>query len=83
MSLATEEDKETTEIMIDSFVNGASLFPMRLFNIIAIEEDVEKIVDAIMKANKTNYNIGDGKIFVLPIADLVRVRTGESGEAAM
>ncbi|MCE5285827.1 MAG: P-II family nitrogen regulator [Pelosinus sp.] len=83
MSLASEEDKETTELMIDSFVSGASLFPMRLFNIIALDEDVDKIVDAIIKVNKTNYNIGDGKIFVLPIADLVRVRTGESGEAAM
>lgn len=83
MSLATEEDKEAAEAMIDSFLNGASLFPRRLFNIMAHDEDVPKIIDAIFKANKTNYNVGDGKIFVLPVADLVRVRTGESGEEAI
>jgi nitrogen regulatory protein PII 2 len=40
-------------------------------------------VDAITQANKTEYGIGDGVIFVMPILDAIRVRTGESGEAAI
>lgn len=40
------------------------------------------VVDVIMKANQTGEH-GDGKIFVLPESDVVRVRTGESGNAAL
>lgn len=42
----------------------------------------DKVVDTILKAAKTGQ-VGDGKIFVAPIEDVVRVRTGESGEAAL
>jgi nitrogen regulatory protein P-II 1 len=43
---------------------------------------VDKVVDTILKAAKTGQ-VGDGKIFVAPVEDVVRVRTGESGEAAL
>jgi len=39
-------------------------------------------VEAIVKAAKTG-KIGDGKVFVLPIDDIVRIRTDEKGEAAV
>ncbi len=46
------------------------------------DEDEEKVVATIMAAAKTG-SIGDGKIFVTPLSDAVRIRTGESGEAAL
>ncbi len=46
------------------------------------EEDVQTIVDTILKHARTGA-VGDGKIFVLPIDDAYRVRTGESGEEVM
>jgi len=43
---------------------------------------VDSAVEAIVKAAKTG-KIGDGKIFVSPIQDIVRIRTGETGEHAV
>ena len=43
---------------------------------------VDSVVDAIIKSARTE-KIGDGKIFVIPIEDVIRIRTGESGEAAI
>ena len=39
-------------------------------------------VDAIVKASNTG-EIGDGKVFVAPVAEAIRVRTGETGESAL
>jgi nitrogen regulatory protein P-II 1 len=50
---------------------------------VAISDDlVAKTVEAIKSAAKTG-KIGDGKIFVLPIDEAVRIRTDESGEGAI
>ncbi len=46
------------------------------------DDQVQAAVDAIIEANQTK-NHGDGKIFILPILDAVRVRTGETGEEAI
>ena len=43
---------------------------------------VERAIEAIVKAARTG-KIGDGKIFVTPVEQVVRIRTGESGEAAV
>jgi nitrogen regulatory protein P-II 1 len=43
---------------------------------------VASAVDTIAKAAKTG-KIGDGKIFILPIEDVIRIRTGENGDAAI
>jgi nitrogen regulatory protein PII len=40
---------------------------------------VDKAVETIMKTARTG-KIGDGKIFIMPIDDVIRIRTGESGE---
>ncbi len=42
----------------------------------------EKVISTIMKGAQTGQ-IGDGKIFVTPIADAIRIRTGETGKAAL
>ena len=46
------------------------------------EKNVEKTVQAIIKAAHTG-EIGDGRIFVIPIEDAVRIRTGERGGIAL
>lgn len=56
--------------------------PKRMITLLAMEEDVSLIVEAIMKVNCTGQ-IGDGKIFVCPVEDAVRVRTKESGADAI
>ena len=43
---------------------------------------VERAIDAVIKAARTG-KIGDGKIFVTTVEQVVRIRTGESGEAAV
>ncbi len=83
ISLANDEDIKEAEILIDGFLNGTRLFPRRLFNIVAHDQDVDKIVQAIMTVNKTTNNVGDGKIFILPLSDGIRVRTGETGDSAI
>jgi nitrogen regulatory protein P-II 1 len=50
---------------------------------IAVNEDfVQKTVDAIISAARTG-EIGDGKIFILELADCIRIRTGDHGKAAI
>ena len=50
---------------------------------VAVRSDlVDQVVDAVVKAAKTG-KIGDGKVFVLPIEEAVRIRTDERGEAAV
>jgi nitrogen regulatory protein P-II 1 len=46
------------------------------------DEDLERVTGAIIDAAKTN-DFGDGKIFILDIADAVRIRTGERGNDAL
>ena len=43
---------------------------------------VDMAVEAIMKAARTN-KIGDGKIFVMPVEEVIRIRTGETGNSAV
>ena len=53
---------------------------------IAVNEDfVEPTIDAIIKGGRTGASgeIGDGKIFVLPLEDCIRIRTGERGTEAI
>lgn len=58
------------------------LYPKRVLTVVVEDDKVDDVVQAIIAPNKTGKP-GDGKIFVLPVADSVRVRTGESGEAAI
>jgi nitrogen regulatory protein PII len=50
--------------------------------VVVADEVAGKTVDAIVKAAKTG-KIGDGKVFVMPIEEAVRIRTDERGEAAV
>ena len=83
LEFAGDDQDIDTQVLIDGFLTGERLFPRRLFTLMVHDEDVSKIVDAIISVNKTDNNVGDGKVFVLPLNDAIRVRTGESGEAAL
>ena len=56
--------------------------PKIKIEIIANDDMVDSIVAAVIKAAKTGQ-VGDGKIFVYPVEDVIRVRTEESGEEAL
>jgi len=49
---------------------------------VVASEDVQTIVDTILKHGRTGA-VGDGKVFVLPVEEAYRVRTGESGEEVL
>jgi nitrogen regulatory protein P-II 1 len=56
--------------------------PKTRVEVLADDHDVQGIVDAISKAARTG-KIGDGKIFVVPVEQVVRIRTGEMGPDAI
>jgi len=56
--------------------------PKIKLEIVVIDTDAQKVVDVIQKTASTG-KIGDGKIFVSPIEEAVRIRTGETGKAAI
>jgi Nitrogen regulatory protein PII len=56
--------------------------PKTKLEIVIADDLVPKAVETIAAGAKTG-KIGDGKIFVLPVEDVVRIRTGERGEAAV
>jgi len=56
--------------------------PKVKLEIIVKDDQVESVIEAIATAAKTG-RIGDGKIFVTDVGEVVRIRTGETGEAAL
>jgi nitrogen regulatory protein P-II 1 len=58
------------------------MLPKLKIEVVVKDADAGKVVDTIMGAARTG-NIGDGKIFVMPVEDAIRVRTGERGDVAV
>jgi nitrogen regulatory protein P-II 1 len=56
--------------------------PKVKIEVVAADDKVQAVVEAIV-ANARTGRIGDGKIFVYPVAEVIRIRTGETGEAAV
>ena len=56
--------------------------PKVKIEVVVADDLVPKVVENVVKAAKTG-KIGDGKVFVLPLDDAVRIRTDEHGEAAL
>lgn len=59
-----------------------NMLPKVRLEIVASDEITPKIVETIREAANTG-SIGDGKIFVLDVGEVVRIRTGETGELAI
>jgi nitrogen regulatory protein PII 2 len=58
------------------------LVPKRMVSIVVQDKLVNRTVHAIIQTNQTN-KAGDGKIFVLPVSEAYRVRTGDEGDAIL
>ena len=56
--------------------------PKVKIEVVVKSDDLDRCVDAIVRAARTG-KIGDGKIFVLPVEQVVRIRTGEIDDAAI
>ena len=56
--------------------------PKVKIEVVVADDIVEQVIEAVSKAARTG-KIGDGKIFVTPIDQAVRIRTGETGEEAV
>ena len=56
--------------------------PKLKIELVVMDEDVSEVVSAIVKGARTG-EIGDGKIFIIPIDNAIRVRTGDSGNNAV
>ena len=69
------ESYRGTEYMVD-------FLPKSKIEIIVANELVDQVVETIEKAAKTG-KIGDGKIFLYPIEEVIRIRTGERGKVAI
>jgi nitrogen regulatory protein P-II 1 len=58
------------------------MLPKAKIELVVKDGDTERVVSLIVQASRTGA-IGDGKIFISPVSDAVRVRTGERGESAL
>lgn len=58
------------------------LIPKTRVEVVVKDEGLDLLVEAIRKGAYTG-NIGDGKIFIQPVEDVIRIRTGESGDSAV
>ena len=58
------------------------LYPKRMVTVVVPDDQVGCVVQTIINTNQTGKP-GDGKVFVLPITDAVRVRTGETGASSI
>jgi nitrogen regulatory protein P-II 1 len=56
--------------------------PKLMLEIVVLDQDVGKTMNIIVRVARTG-EIGDGKIFVLPVENAIRVRTGDDGEDAI
>lgn len=58
------------------------LLPKAKIELVVNDKDVEEVVK-ILKDGASTGNVGDGKIFILPVEEVIRIRTGEKGEEAI
>lgn len=66
----TEDERETV---------GLDFIAKYLIEMVVRDEDVAPVIEAILEINSTGHP-GDGKIFVLPVEEALRIRTGEQGD---
>ncbi len=62
----------------EALSEGHRLIPKRVLSLIVKDEEVEKVVKTLIDINSKGKQ-GDGKIFIMPVSDAIRVRTGETG----
>lgn len=70
------------EEAISQLGNSQRLIPKRMISVIVPDKLVKKTVDTIISVSRTG-KAGDGKIFVMPVSDSIRIRTGETGDGTL
>jgi nitrogen regulatory protein P-II 1 len=64
-------------------VSGAVPLPIRSrLEVVVVDEMVEEVIEAILTTGQTGET-NDGKVFVEPVENAIRIRTGETGEVAV
>ena len=79
---ALNQDPGRGAEVLPTLSQGGRLIPKRVISLIVPDSRVPEVVQLLIKANQTGRP-GDGKVFVLPIMEVFRVRTGEAGEQAI
>ena len=68
------------------YFRGAEIFvnmqPKMQCEFVVKDEDVQGVVDMIIETCRTG-EVGDGKVFIIPVETAIRIRTGETGDAAI
>ena len=59
-----------------------NMVPKVKFEIVSDDNEVDNIVDVILETAQTG-EVGDGKIFISPVEEVIRIRTGERGDSAV
>ncbi|MDR3131261.1 MAG: P-II family nitrogen regulator [Treponema sp.] len=81
--IAGEVDIEyRPDVLNEGAHRGMKYIPKRQLSLAVKDSDVDKVIQTIIGINQSGQ-IGDGKIFVCPLDDALRVRTKESGDAAL
>ena len=78
LQLAENNEPEALPML----AQGPRLIPKRMLSVIVTDDRLRLLVNTLITANQTGKP-GDGKIFVLPVNDAIRVRTGERGPHAL
>jgi nitrogen regulatory protein PII 2 len=76
--LVLKDSEQQYEEAMSKLGNTQRLIPKRMLTLVVPDSQVGKVVNTIIKVNRTGKS-GDGKIFVMPVNDSIRVRTGETG----
>lgn len=59
------------------------LLPKTSVDVVVKDSDVDRVIETIIASARTGSDIGEGKIFVYDVERVIRIRTGEEGEAAL
>ena len=70
------------EEAISQLAPGPKLVPKRMLSLVVPDKSVPLVVKTIIAVNQTGHP-GDGKVFVMPVREALRVRTGELNDAAL
>ena len=70
-----KEQYRGTEYTVD-------FLPKVKMEVVVGDDDAERVIEGIQRTARTGQ-IGDGKIFVIDLENMIRIRTGESGESAL
>lgn len=69
-------------LLVDNYVYNNTLIAKKMIEMVVRDEDVDEVVNIITSVNNSNAN-GDGKIFILPVEESVRIHTGEKNDDAL